>query len=96
MSAFSIPPENFAALQGIHGIVDFIDGNKYTWFGSGYLSNTYFKQIANKPMYSGPGMTGDQTFSDCIGGESIQSLWQTYGNWSVGDVNGNPIANNGW
>ena len=99
MSAFyGMPPENWAALQGIHGIVDFIHGpgTKYTWFGSGYISNTYFKQIANKPMYAGPQITGDQSFTDCIDGKSGAPLWFTFGNWSTGDVNGNPIANNGW
>ena len=93
-----MPAENFAALQGIHGIVDFIHtvGTKYTWMGSGYISNTYFKQIVNKPMYNGPRMGGDQSFSDCINGKSNHPLWLTYGNWSIGGVNGEPIANNGW
>ena len=93
-----MPAENFAALQGIHGIVDFMwtIGSKYTWFGSGYISNTYFKQIVNKPMYHGPRMGGDQTFSDCINGKDVHPLWKTYGNWSIGGVNGEPIANNGW
>ena len=41
-------------------------------------------------------ITGDQSFTDCIDGKSSAPLWFTYGNWSTGDVNGNPIANNGW
>ena len=92
-----MPAENFAALQGIHGIVDFMwtIGSKYTWFGSGYISNTYFKQIVNKPMYNAPKTPGDQTFTDCLGGKA-PPLWVTYGNWSTGGVNGEPIANNGW
>ena len=76
---------------------------KYTWFGSGYLSNTYFKQIANKPMYSDRNRGGDQTFTDCDDFKSDFDvkrgqfpLWYTYANWSTGDLNGNPIANNGW
>ena len=42
MSAFGMPPENWAALQAIHGATDWINSvaTKYTWFGSGYLSNT--------------------------------------------------------
>ena len=92
-----MPAENFAALQGIHSIVDFIHtvGTKYTWMGSGYISNTYFKQIVNKPMYNAPKIPGDQTFTDCLGGKA-PPLWVTYGNWSTGGVNGEPIANNGW
>merc|ERR1712223_622366 len=54
------------------------------------------KQIVNKPMYLGPRMGGDQSFSDCIGGKDIHPLWSTYGNWTIGGVNGEPIANNGW
>ena len=96
-----MPAENFAALQGIHGIVDFMwtIGSKYTWYGSGYISNTYFKQIVNKPMYNGPdngdGGNGDQSFTDCLNGKA-PPLWLTYGNFSTGGVNGEPIANNGW
>ena len=26
---------------------------KYTWFGPGYISNVYFKRLANKPTYLG-------------------------------------------
>ena len=86
-----MPPENWAALQAIHGATDFIRSvaTKYTWFGSGYLSNTYFKQIANKPMYS-DGRGGDQTFTDCFleGGKPVRDqfpLWYTYANWTTGD-----------
>ena len=98
-----MPAENFAALQGIHGVVDDMNGvgAKYTWIGSGYISNTYFKQIVNKPMYNGPTSDlkrdsgGDQTFCDCLEGKGLP-LANTYGNWSIGGVNGEPIANNGW
>ena len=99
-----MPPENWAALQAIHGAVDWINSvaTKYTWFGSGYLSNTYFKQIANKPMYN-IHRGGDQTFTDCFDFNSdfdvkkgVLPLWFTFGNWTTGDLNGNPIANTGW
>ena len=95
-----MPAENFAALQGIHGIADFVHtiGSKYTWYGSGYITNTYFKQIVNKPMYNTPEMA-DQAFTDCFTSPDdppTPPLWVTYGNWSTGGVNGEPIANNGW
>jgi len=98
MSAFGMSPEHWSALQGIHGIVDFIDGpgTKYTWFGSGYISNTYFKQIANKPMYKGPSTGGDLSFTDCIGDFESAPLWKTFGNFSVGKPDGEPNSNNGW
>ena len=97
IKAFGIPAENFAALQGIHGVVDDMNGigAKYTWIGSGYISNTYFKQIVNKPMYNTPEMA-DQAFTDCLTSPPTPPLWVTYGNWSTGGVNGEPIANNGW
>ena len=97
IKAFKMPAENFAALQGIHGIVDFMwtIGSKYTWYGSGYITNTYFKQIVNKPMYNTPEMA-DQAFTDCLTSPPTPPLWVTYGNWSTGGVNGEPIANNGW
>ena len=75
MSAFGMSPTHWSALQGIHGIVDFIfgPGTKYTWFGSGYISNTYFKQIANKPMYKGE--RGDLSFTDCFDDGKSESLF---------------------
>ena len=50
---FGIDALHWTALQGIHGIVHSPAnlGVKYTWFGVGYLSNMYFKLIANKPTY---------------------------------------------
>ena len=99
-----MPPENWAALQAIHGAVDWINGiaTKYTWFGSGYLSNTYFKLIANKPMYK-QRFAGDQTFADCFDfakdfnvKAGVWPIWSTYANYSTGDLDGEPIANNGW
>jgi hypothetical protein len=43
----------WTALMAIHGAVHFPAnlGVKYTWVGPGYLSNVYYKMIANKPMY---------------------------------------------
>ena len=50
---FKIDSIHWTALQAIHGIVHSPKnlGIKYTWFGSGYLSNMYFRVIANKPRY---------------------------------------------
>ena len=54
-------------------------------------------------MYSDRNRGGDQTFTDCDDPKSDFDvkrgqfpLWYTYANWSTGDLNGNPIANNGW
>ena len=48
-------------------------------------------------MYNTP-EKADQTFTDCLKNKSPPAppLWVTYGNWSTGGVNGEPIANNGW
>ena len=58
--AFRMGPEHWMALQAIHGAVHGIGMNiKYTWFGPGYISNVYFKRLANKPTYLvGTGMVG--------------------------------------
>ena len=50
---FGIAAVEWTALQAIHGVVHAPAnlGVKYTWFGPGYLSNVYFKMIANKPRY---------------------------------------------
>ena len=79
LSAFGMSPIHWSALQGIHGIVDFIfgPGTKYTWFGSGYISNTYFKQIANKPMYKSE--RGDLSFTDCFHDGKSESLFIIFG-----------------
>ena len=53
-------PEHWMALQAIHGATHGVGMNiKYTWFGPGYISNVYFKRLANKPTYLvGTGMVG--------------------------------------
>ena len=44
--------QHMTAPQAIHGVVHAANiGVKYTWFGPGYLSNMFFKMIANKPTY---------------------------------------------
>ena len=52
-SEFGMDTVQWVALMAIHGAVHFPAnlGVKYTWVGPGYLSNVYYKMIANKPMY---------------------------------------------
>ena len=52
-SEFNLNPAPWLALMAIHGAVHFPNsfGVKYTWFGPGYLSNVYWKMIANHPLY---------------------------------------------
>ena len=52
-SEFGMDTVRWVALMAIHGAVHFPAnlGVKYTWVGPGYLSNVYYKMIANKPMY---------------------------------------------
>ena len=51
--------------------------------------------------------TGDQTFTDCFDFSELigklpdlkagqQPLWFTFANYSTGDLDGQPIANEGW
>jgi len=81
------------ALQAIHGAVHGAKiGLKYTWFGSGYISNMYFKMIANHPKYSLE-KGGDLAFTSCTssGGEPVPIR-----DYAFGDKDGNPIAQTGW
>ena len=85
--------EHFMALQAIHGAVHGAHiGLKYTWIGSGYISNTYFKMIANHPMYSFE-KGGDLAFTSCSkeGAEPIPIQ-----DYAYGDKDGNPTPRHGW
>ena len=101
---FGIDPVRWTALQGIHGVVhnpaNF--GAKYTWFGPGYLSNMYFKMIANKPRYRFD-VGGDLSFGwvyftipltspCCSSANAADNIFHT----AVGDPEGKPVAQNGW
>merc|ERR1711963_5716 len=78
--------ERSTAIQAIHGAVHVAHiGVKYTWFGGGYLSNVFFKMIANKPMYKWEN-GGDLTFG---GGGNIFYT-------ATGDIEGKPVAQTGW
>jgi len=87
---FKIDSTHWTALQAIHGIVHSPKnlGLKYTWFGSGYLSNMYFKVIANKPRYRFDD-GGDLSFGNTDNSANIF-------NTAVGDPDGNPVAQTGW
>ena len=49
---FGMDAEHSQALLAVHGAVHQSNvGVKYTWMGTGYISNMYFKMIANHPIY---------------------------------------------
>ena len=49
---FMMGAEHSVAIQAVHGATHTAHiGVKYTWFGSGYISNMFYKMIANKPTY---------------------------------------------
>ena len=53
LSQFNMSAEHSQALQAVHGAVHAAEiGTKYTWFGAGYISNMYYKWIANHPTYN--------------------------------------------
>ena len=83
---FGMDAEHWTALQAIHGATHIAKiGLKYTWFGPGYISNMYFKMIANKPTYRFRN-GGDLSFGKGI------NIWPT----AQGDNDGNPVAQTGW
>ena len=66
LDQFGMSAEHSQALQAVHGAVHGSDvGVKYTWFGSGYISNMYYKWIANHPTYSFD-RGGDLSFDGCL------------------------------
>merc|ERR1711935_1171882 len=70
----NVDADKWMALQAIHGVIHSVSiGTKYTWFGSGYLGNTYFKLIANKPTYRQNGyIAGDLSFTDCLNSNQVE------------------------
>ena len=66
LDQFGMSAEHSQALQAVHGAVHASDvGVKYTWFGAGYISNMYYKWIANHPTYSFD-RGGDLSFDGCL------------------------------
>ena len=94
----NVDVDKWIALQAIHGVVHKANiGEKYTWFGIGYLSNMYFKFIANHPTYTLV-KGGDLVFTSCINQNKESETGNAIPVQSVayGDVNGNPTANTAW
>jgi len=89
-TSFGMDALHWTAVQGIHGVVHSPKnlGIKYTWFGSGYLSNMYFKVLANKPRYFFD-QGGDLSFGANTFNQGIVKH-------ARGDPDGNPVAQSGW
>ena len=84
MEQFNMDPEHSQALQAVHGAVHQAEvGTKYTWFGPGYISNMYYKWIANHPRYDND-HGGDIT----LDGQVVMR--------AKGDTNGQPRRQTGW
>ena len=67
-------------------------GTKYSWFGAAYLSNKYYKLIANKPTYLFDN-GGDVVF---LNRHFEKQLGGAFYDYSIGNKAGEPIANTGW
>jgi len=106
----NVDTDKWMALQAIHSAVHAAQiGQKYTWFGSGYLGNMYFKMIANAPTYKQHNVGGDLSLTSCTActdaeveqgkceeGDATQGNSLTNHNIAVGDIEGNPIPHSGW
>ena len=85
----NVDADKWMALQAIHGAVHAARiGLKYTWFGMGYISNMYFKMIANHPTYEFK-KGGDLSFTSCGEGIPIQNV-------AYGSIDGNAVNRTGW
>ena len=67
-------------------------GTKYSWFGAAYLSNKYYKLIANKPTYLFDN-GGDVVF---LHRSLLDQLGGAFYDYSIGNRAGEPIAYTGW
>ena len=67
-------------------------GTKYSWFGAAYLSNKYYKLIANKPTYLFDN-GGDVVF---LHRKFVDQLGGAFYDYSIGNRAGEPIAYTGW
>ena len=86
LSEFNMSPEHSQALQAVHGAVHQSDvGVKYTWIGAGYISNMYYKWIANHATYDFE-QGGDLSFND---GMNVKMV-------AYGDSKGKPKNQTGW
>jgi len=92
---FGMSARDLIALTGIHSIVAHPNANtvgtKYSWFGNSYLSNMYYKMLANKPTYA---FNWGSDVGFCCGDDptgGVRILPH-----SVGDKNGKPLATWAW
>ena len=81
--------KDLTALTAIHGMINPFGhgsiGTKYVWFGSSaYLSNMYYKMLANRPTYDVRGSIGFDMKSN-NGEHNLRP-------YSIGDANGKPVA----
>ena len=75
------------ALQAIHSVIHKSNiGVKYTWFGSGYISNMYYKWLANHATYDFE-HGGDFSF-DASNALNVHMV-------ASGDADGNPRKQTG-
>ena len=94
LTEFGMEAELSQALQAVHGAVHSSAlGVKYTWFGSGYISNMYYKWIANYATFEMPkkGGGGDLSFKD----KNMPGL-DNVNLHAKGDTDGNPRNQTGW
>ena len=83
---FMMGAEHSVAIQAVHGATHTAHiGVKYTWFGSGYISNMFYKMIANHPTYDFE-LGGDMSF---INGDNVLLA-------ARGDSEGQPRQQTGW
>ena len=92
----NVDVDKWMALQAIHGAVHVGNiGLKYTWFGPGYISNVYFRMIANYPIYKAVVGGGDLSFTSCVEAKGTGNPLNVR-NVAIGDSEGNPINQTGW
>merc|ERR1711981_353679 len=82
-----MPARDLIALTSVHGMIhpfgDGSIGTKYNWVGSGpYLSNMYYKILANKPTYD---------IRHSVGFDMKSNNEHNLYPYSVGDKDGNPV-----
>ena len=82
---FDMPAEQTIALMAAHGIQSRIHNKimatKYTWIGTPYLSNMFFRQLAEKPMYD---------YDPDVDGFEVLNIGL------LGDKEGKPVDNYGY
>ena len=110
---FMMGAEHSVAIQAVHGATHTAHiGVKYTWFGSGYISNMFYKMIANKPTYrfqrGGDLRWGPRSFNVSPNPDLHKNIFNFHDNifsfgaglniWRTaqGDKEGQPVAQTGW